>query len=342
MTHIKEAIKAAQAAGMTATIIFLSPDGAEPAEPQDDPEDIAYAEGAMTAANARAEQLLRERDEAREALAKAQAAPAANVEVEKLKEELRKARAAAPDGSDARTIAELEATIEALRSDLAKKDKEIEGLAAAGVPTTVDDAGDAPLGSFDDYPISVLGLEKKELKGAEKCGCKTVGDARKALLNGDLKDKGRLPKDSVITVANKLLGAAPSGKAANVIDAPAASTAPAGHTDRTWDERLGAAFRKEEKAHEIRATLDAMIAQLKVLQGQQGVKAQVADLQGKIAAQDKMLGMYDGQICAVLWSLNLPHDFAKYGSVDGALQAAGLAHLMRGTPAPETTPPAGG
>jgi flagellar biosynthesis chaperone FliJ len=357
--QIQEAIKAAKAAGMNTTIIVLSPnDGAEVVEAPEDPMEIAYAEGASRHRPyaETMEQLLSERDEARTEVENLRASmdagatahqmgnPAgAQAEIAALQETVQKVlgeRNGARGEVERLTKALEEARASAGGPDtpaLLERIKELEAAAAAPAAPAGEDPG-APLASFDAYPISVLGLEKKELKGCEKAGCQTVGEVREALLAGKLKEV-KLPKDSVIIIANKLLGQAPSGKA--LAEAmPAASSAPAGHNDRPWEERIDAAFRKEKKAKEIRATFDQMMAQVKALEGQQSTpdtEAKLADLRAKATAQDKMLGMYEGQVCAVLWSLGLPHDLVKVRSVDGSLQAAGLVHLMRGTPAPETS-----
>lgn|GEM_PF-6221150 len=333
---IREVVKAAKAAGMSATIIVLHQDGDDLVEAPEDGEDIAYAEGALKngdvlTQHGRVQQLLQERD-------------AARAEVEKLLAEKAEAPpdGAAPWGADPeeltkakQTIAELECTIETYKADLAKAQA---CTVPVGAPTDSADEADLPMASFENYPIDVLGLEKKEYKGCQKAGCKTVGDVKVALMEGKLKE-AKLPKDSIITVANKLLGAAPSSRA----EAPQAaqevsSTAPAGHEDRSWDARLQAAFKKEERVREFRIVYDQMLGQRKQLEGQAptpDIGVQLEELEKRMVTQDKMLRMYEGQLSAVLWSMGLPHDISKVKSVDGSLQAAGLAHLMRETPAPE-------
>jgi len=332
--QVEHAIRAAQRAGVPATLIVLgTDDGVELDVPDDLVEDQAYAEGAVAKA---ADEQSSEKHVDPEPLWN---------EIEDLKKKLiaseKRANEAAsnavpPDNQVLQhRIAELEGELAATKD-----------MAAQAPPTGDKDQviDMAPLASFDEYPVANLGLTQKTQKGVDRCGCKTVADVRVAFLEGKLqskeKDGGKLPKDSVIEVADKLLGRAPSIDgviATTPTDAVPAAGLPAGHEDRPWTERLQAAFRKEIRAGEVRQAITQLTTEITRLRGQQitpEVEQQLASAQAELQKQEKRLAMFDGQVVASLWSCNLPHDLKTHRTVNNALRAAGLPHLMNEPPQP--------
>jgi hypothetical protein len=216
--------------------------------------------------------------------------------------------------------------------------------AAAGQPVQMPAPGAAQgasqVSQFDGLNVEVLGLEEKLLKSLTKTrGWATIGQLKAALLEGKLKSEAKLSKDEVIGIAERLLGKPPSlpTPAGVGVAAGPASTAPSGHKDRDWKERLTAARRKEAKKSQIMGKLQQIVAEIgKYAQGQ--VPPQL--LQAK-DTEEKTLELTNAQVAALLWACGFEFDPAAgpagFSSVDATLTRYGLVQFIETLP----TNPAG-
>jgi|CXWL01.1.fsa_nt_gi hypothetical protein len=279
---------------------------------------------------------------------------------------LQQARAAAPangtGGADAARAQHLEMRLNKVDADfrgvVAERDaakakaSELEGLIGqlrSQAATTAPGANAAPVEkTIEDYPIDVLGLEASVFKIVQKAAgeVKTVNELWAAFRAGKIKPKtkdtpdGHFTQPQVIDIFNRLAGRVPSahrpenGSTGPAPGGQAATGVPAGWADRSWLARIESARKKEARAGEVRVELDTIKAELEKVRGQPltpDTAEQITALTGKMHDADKLLGLYEGQVLALLFACGFEPKVAK--TVDAALKDAGLVHLMTTVPA---------
>ena len=228
----------------------------------------------------------------------------------------------------------------ALKSTLVESNEKL--MTALATPANGNGAanGDAglPLASFEMYDVATLGLSEKAASAAKRVKATTVGELKAALVSGALAAKNlKVSQPSRLEIANKLLGQIPAAATAAPERCVSGEMAPISVDFPSWERRLEAAYKKETFTNEWRGKKEALAGQIATLKAQQtnpDIEVQIAALEKKFQNADKMFGMYEGQAIGLLWTLGLPFDFSKVGSVSGALTAKGLPHLITETPQP--------
>jgi len=228
-----------------------------------------------------------------------------------------------------------------LTEELAKRDQTITEMASVPPVVVAAPAGaEQPTDtvSIDAYDIEVLGLPEEIVKKVRKL-YPTIGPLREAAATGKLgplKLKGG--QKAIIDIQERLLGRVPPERipagAPTAIEGVAEGV-PAGHTDRSWLDRLGAVKAKERDMQEGAAKLAAVKAQYPV-------ETEMPD-----AEYDKLLDarhefdIAKSQVVALVWALGLDKEHLRgdTGSVDACLTAAGLSHLTD-NPQPRMVPSA--
>ncbi len=206
----------------------------------------------------------------------------------------------------------------------------------------------AVLASFETYPAKVLGLTEKAQKGVDKVECITVGDVKAMLLSGRLAAKGKgngaLGRAELIEIGNKLLGQVPTATPPPAVAVGGGvSGAPAGVVPKDWDRLLVGAYRKEVATTAERGKLEQAQQALATLKAQQmtpDTQKSIQDWEARYHEANKMHAMFEGQVATLLFAMGLNHVLKDVRTVSGALEQAGLHHLVQQAPAPVEAPPA--
>lgn len=350
-TQLEQAIDRATAAGLAVTVITIHPpDGYDEADVEE-----AYAAAAkpptkeeQAAASSPAPAPAPAGDggaaleELKKKLADAEGrAHQANAQIADLQKHL----SAAASGDASAALAQANNRIAELEQQLSAAQQAAQQAGSGNGSGGVDPG--ATLASYESYPVSVLGLSEKAQKGVDKCECQTVGDVRQALLSGRLAEKGKgngnLPRAEIIEVGNKLLGQVPSAEPppAQAGGGGARDGVPPGVTPPPWDRLLTAAYKKEQAAIQQRQSIEQAMTALSQLRSQQltpDIQTQIDQWEQAKNNADKMMAMYEGQVATLLFTSGLPYDLKQVRSVNGALEAAGLHHLVNEAPQPEGVP----
>lgn len=219
-----------------------------------------------------------------------------------------------------------------------------------------DQTGD--IVDYDSMGIDVLNLPEPVVKVCEKKGIETIGQLRAQYKH---LGKWRVNRKDAIAAAEALMDKIPSQhrpEGASTSGATGATTveaadAPTGHQDRPWPDRLKVTRMKEDKCARIGGKVDGLYAAARsaipaLPEDQQDVKFWMklclalipddAESAKALAAYLNERSVYDisnAQALALLYALGF--DPKQHSTVDAALEAAGLVHLVESIP---PTPPA--
>lgn len=239
-------------------------------------------------------------------------------------------------------------------------------------------AGTIPLGAAQpdalpklrDYKIDILGLDAELTKKAAKANVATIGQLEDLALSTEadkLKNTLKLTKDQVTEVHAALLRRSRASDApATGVQTPASAPAgksdvPHGHADTPWLTRLeklriqsGKYVGKKRDVDAAKAALTARWPNARQLDPEsREVTVLPANLPPadfpaffesamKLQEEEKLADIYGAHVVALRVSTNLEKNLSVAPTVDDALKAAGLVHLMETPPATaQAAPPQG-